>query len=77
MVLAGETLFAAGPHGQTAESQQAFEGDEGISLVAISAKSGAPLNRLELDSLPVFDGLIAARGRLFLSTQDGKVRCFE
>jgi hypothetical protein len=29
----------------------------------------------ELDSPPIFDGMIAAGGRLFLSTMDGRVVC--
>jgi hypothetical protein len=29
-----------------------------------------------LDALPVFDGLIAADGNLYLSSQDGKLTCF-
>ena len=33
------------------------------------------LSETKLDSPPVFDGLIAARGRLFVSLEDGSVVC--
>ena len=34
MVLAGDLLFVAGPHGETHKKQAAFEGDEGIIRIA-------------------------------------------
>jgi len=76
LVLAGKTLFMAGPLGETHHSTDAFEGREGIRLQAISAEDGSKLAEYELDSLPVFDGMAAAGGRLLLVTKDGKVRCF-
>ena len=75
MVLARQTLFVAGTLGKTHESLAAFQGEEGIRLRAISTDDGATLAEYELDTLPVFDGLAAANGRLYLVTKDGKVRC--
>ena len=37
---------------------------------------GETLAEHKLDALPVFDGLAAARGRLFLTTKDGKLHSF-
>ena len=34
------------------------------------------LAEYELDGLPVFDGIVAARNRLFVSLQNGKLACF-
>jgi len=76
LVLAGKTLFLAGPLGETHRSTDAFEGRKGICLQAISTEDGSKLAEYELDSLPVFDGMAAAGGRLFLVTKDGMVRCF-
>jgi hypothetical protein len=76
MVLADQTLFVAGPLGQTHRSLDAFDGKEGIRLRAISTADGSTLAEHELDSLPVFDGLAAAGGRLFLATKAGRVLCF-
>ncbi|MDP6634118.1 MAG: PQQ-binding-like beta-propeller repeat protein [Phycisphaerae bacterium] len=53
----------------------AFEGRKGASLWAVSKKDGEKLTELKLDAPPVFDGLIAARGQLFIVTTDGKVIC--
>jgi len=33
------------------------------------------MSKLELDSVPVFDGMIAANGKLYLTTRDGYVLC--
>ena len=76
MLLAGEILFVAGPLGETHVSLDAFEGKEGIRLRAVSAADGAKLAEHELDALPVFDGLAAAGGKLYLATKDGRVLCF-
>ena len=55
----------------------AFEGRKGGDLWAISAKTGEALAELDhLDAPPVYDGLIAAGGCLYLSTCDGNVHCF-
>ncbi|MCX7016157.1 MAG: hypothetical protein NTW86_26965, partial [Candidatus Sumerlaeota bacterium] len=54
----------------------AFEGRKGARLAAVSAKDGARLGEVEIDSPPVFDGLIAAEGRLFASLEDGSLACF-
>jgi len=75
MVKAGPTLFVAGPPDTfDADAPYApFEGRRGATLVAVSAEDGKKLAQLALDSPPVFDGMIAARGRLFVSLSDGSV----
>jgi outer membrane protein assembly factor BamB len=52
-----------------------FAGKEGSVLWAVSAGDGRKLQEIELDVLPVFDGMIAAGGELLLATVDGKVVC--
>jgi hypothetical protein len=77
MVLAGDKLFMAGPPDAVPpdDPYAAFEGRLGAQLWVVSAKDGEKLAEYPLDSLPVFDGLIAAGGRLFMSTVDGHVLC--
>lgn len=75
MIMAGSTLFVAGPLGQTYESINAYEGKEGIRLRAISVIDGRQLAEIKLDALPVFDGMAGARGRLYLSMKDGSLLC--
>ncbi|MHC4371275.1 MAG: hypothetical protein ACYSW8_26985, partial [Planctomycetota bacterium] len=79
MALAGDKLFVAGPPDVVPDNDPlaAFEGRMGADFCAVSASTGEKLSELEhLESPPVFDGLIAARGRLYISTADGRVRCF-
>jgi hypothetical protein len=76
MVLTGETLFVAGPLGNTHLSLDAFEGQEGVRLRAIATSDGEIRGELVLDARPVFDGLAAANGRLYLTAKDGTLTCF-
>jgi len=78
MVKAGPTLFVAGPPDELdpADPYAAFEGRRGARLAAVSAADGAELAKIDLNSPPVFDGLIAAGGRLFACLEDGTLACF-
>jgi hypothetical protein len=58
-----------------AEQAAAFEGRRGGLLCAVSATDGTQRAQLQLDAPPVFDGMAAAGGRLYLSTQAGTVVC--
>jgi len=78
MVLADKVLFVAGPwHGHLGRD---FTGWKPVPrqealLMAISATDGTELARYRLDSAPVFDGMAAANGRLYLSLENGQVLC--
>ena len=50
-----------------------MQGSEGGLLRAISAADGKTIGHFQLDGLPSWDGMAAARGRLFLSTTDARV----
>lgn len=78
MVLAGNLLFTAGlPDTVDADDPlAAFEGRKGGELQVFSATDGASLGTYPLSAPPVFDGLSAAAGRLYLATRDGKLVCF-
>ncbi len=94
MLLAGKTLFIAGPpdvvdeeeayknlsdaeiQAKLNEQVAALKGEEGALLWAVSTSDGETLAKYQLESVPVFDGMAAANGRLYLSTKDGKVLCF-
>jgi len=77
MVKAGDTLFVAGPPDEfdPKDPYAAFEARKGGRLVAVSAKDGKKLSEIKLTHPPVFDGLIAARSRLFATLRDGSVIC--
>jgi hypothetical protein len=79
MVLAGRTLFVAGPPdlGNTGEEAlAAVHGRKGGLLWAVSTADGSRLAEYKLDAPPVFDSLAAAGGRLYLATTDARVICF-
>jgi len=57
------------------EQTAALDGAKGALLWAVSAEDGTKLAEYKLDSLPVFDGMIAANGSLYMSTTDGRVVC--
>ncbi len=54
---------------------EAFEGQYGSILMAASKGDGTKLRAYRLESSPVFDGLIAAEGKLYLAMVDGSVLC--
>ncbi|GAG28449.1 unnamed protein product, partial [marine sediment metagenome] len=78
MVVAGSTLFTAGIPDVVDEKDYwaAFDGKKGGELWAFSTADGTKLHSLKLESVPVFDGMAAAGGRLYLTTKDGKILCF-
>jgi outer membrane protein assembly factor BamB len=76
MVLAGEILFAAGPIlTDPDDAPQAPAENRESLLLAISASDGTELAQYRLDSAPIFDGMAAAFGRLYISMMDGSVLC--
>jgi len=91
MVKADDTIFACGPADIVNEPDfrmrqpgkleplkkqaELFAGSDGSVLWTVSAKDGEKIQETRLGVLPVFDGMIAAGGHLFMSTVDGKVVC--
>jgi outer membrane protein assembly factor BamB len=61
---------------QLAEFAAALHGRRGALLHAVSADTGKRLAEYQLDALPVFDGMAAAGGKLFIVDKAGKVTCF-
>jgi len=73
MVLADKVLFVAGPN--AGNGPVGRDENQGALLMAISASDGTELARYQLDSSPIFDGMAAANGRLYLSLENGHVFC--
>lgn len=69
--------FDAGILAKRTEQVAALNGKKGALLLAVSAADGKTQAELKLKSCPVFDGLAAAEGRLFISMMDGSVVCYE
>ena len=53
----------------------ALEGSQGGLLWAISTADGGKLAEYKLESVPTFDGMVAADGRLYLSMKNGCILC--
>jgi hypothetical protein len=70
-------IFVAGPHnpGDSQGFLDALAGKHGAILRRFSAKDGNAYGDFELDALPVFDGLAAAYGKLYISLANGKLIC--
>ncbi len=77
MVRTADTLFIAGTPNvyDPDDPSGAIRGRKGGVLLAISPSDGRTLAKYKLDSPPVFDGLIAAGGRLYIATKYGKIIC--
>jgi hypothetical protein len=76
MVLGKETICIAGPPaGEVEDLADALAGKRGGLLQVVARSDGKTLGELKLPSVPVFDGMAAAGGRLYLSCTDGKLRC--
>ncbi|MBN1673914.1 MAG: PQQ-binding-like beta-propeller repeat protein [Kiritimatiellae bacterium] len=58
------------------EQAAALEGRSGAALWAVSASDGQRLAAQELEAPPVWDGMAAADGRLYLALKSGRVVCF-
>ena len=77
MLKAGDMLLLGGMPGRSIEpgaSAAPRENEVGV-LRLVSAADGKGVSEHRLASPPVWDGMAAANGRLYLSTQDGKVVC--
>jgi len=77
MVLADKHLFIAGPPDVVPQDDPlaAFEGRKGAVLWVADAESGRKLAEYKLDRPVAFDGMIAGGGKLYLTTEDGRLIC--
>jgi len=60
---------------QMRRQEQAWLGEQGAALWAVSADTGEKLAEYTLDAISVWDGMIASNGRLYASLKDGSVVC--
>ena len=75
MLKAGDVILVAGPAVETVGTTEPVSGRRGAQLLAYSAADGSELARYPLSAPPVFDGMAAAGGKLFLSLEGGGVVC--
>ena len=75
MVKTPDVLFVAGPRGGSLTSAAALAGKAEASLLAISPTDGNVLAEMTLPAAPVWDGMIAGAGNLYLALSDGQLLC--
>ncbi|NQT87648.1 PQQ-binding-like beta-propeller repeat protein [bacterium] len=75
MLLADKVLFAAGPLAAAVDSPGGPAEGPRSFLLALSASDGRELARCPLPAAPIFDGMAATDGRLYLSLESGEVLC--
>ena len=61
---------------QLQAQNESWQGKRGGLLWAVSTKDGGKLAEYKLDGVPVFDGMSAGEGKVFLSLTNGQVVCF-
>ena len=88
MALCGDRLAVAGPvdlgkrtekilaFQNEPEARAAFQGDKGVYLRIVNAGDGKTVSECKLPTMPVFDGLSAAGGKIYVSLRNGSVVCF-
>jgi len=71
-------LFAAGSDDvlYPDDPWAAYEGRKGGKLMAFSIADGRKMAEYDLSVAPVFDGMSAAYGRIYLSARGGKLICY-
>jgi len=74
MLLAGDTLFIAGPG--DVDDFAAPQPSKPVSLWAVAASDGSTLAEHTLSAAPVYDSFAASGGRLYFTTVDGRVVCY-
>ena len=78
MLMADQYLFMAGwPDSVTIGQDTRKEIQEATQLVVLSRRGGKKLAEYPLDAQPVFDGMAAAYGRLYVPLKNGRIVCMQ
>ena len=75
MLLADDTLFAAGPSDILDFAMESPTGD--VWLWAISTEDGTKSAEYRLQAAPVYDSFAASHGNLYFTTVEGWVVCYQ
>jgi outer membrane protein assembly factor BamB len=75
MLLAGKILFIAGP--QDILDFDAKDPAGKVSLWAVSTEDGSTKGQYTLRASPVYDSFAASDGKLYFTTVDGRVICYQ
>jgi len=70
-----ENIYDPGVNARLHKQATLLDGAEGGLLWVVDAKSGDKLSSLKLPAIPVWDGLIAANGKVLLCLENGDLVC--
>ena len=56
---------------------EACDGRHGGFVRAVNSETGEQVSQIKIESIPVFDGMAVANGKLYISLVDGQVTCLE
>jgi hypothetical protein len=59
------------------EQTEALDGQKGALLHVVSTSDGRKLAEYRLETVPVWDGMAAANGQLYLAMKNGRVLCLQ
>ncbi len=78
MAVAGRNLVCVGTPDllDAKDPWAAYEGRRGGILTIVSSDDGETVTELTFDGGPIQDGLAIADGRVYITTNDGRVHCF-
>ena len=76
MLVTDKLLFVSGPSGNWHTDSGAFSGKK-VVLRALDKATGKQVAETPLDGVPVFNGIAAAGGRMYVSLASGEVVCLE
>ncbi len=77
MILADKVLFLAGLRADPGAGPTGRSENRPAVLMAVSASDGTELAECPLAGSPVFDGMAAANGRLYIALENGQLVCLD
>jgi len=77
IVVGSDRLFLAGVKDKVGadDAWEFYDGKKGTRLLVDSRTDGKVMQELTLASVPIFDGMASANGKLFISCADGSLIC--
>jgi len=78
LLRAGDTVVLGGSRAANpADPLQMYAAQTGGQLCLYSARDGSERSRIELKASPVWDGVAAAHGHLYVVMTDGRIACLK
>jgi len=74
-VTRGSALYTNDP--RIALQQEHAEGKHGSLLKVFDKMTGKEISSIEIDDMPTWEGMITARGNIFMTTVNGRILCFK